>query len=71
VALVDKKSKDLTDTGTLKYLTEPGVTDALWSPDGNKIAYLQSGDLWVMNSDGSNKTEVSVAGIQSPDWSRK
>jgi Tol biopolymer transport system component len=71
VALVDQKSKDPTDTGTLKYLSEPGVTNALWSPDGQKIAYLQSGNLWVMNLDGSAKTEVSIAGIQSPDWSRK
>ncbi|HVM33298.1 MAG TPA: hypothetical protein VMU88_09215 [bacterium] len=71
VALVDKKSKDSTDAGSLKYLTEPGVTDALWAPDGKKIGYLQDGNLWVMNLDGSNKTEISIAGVQYPDWSRK
>jgi dipeptidyl aminopeptidase/acylaminoacyl peptidase len=71
VALVNKKSTGSTDAGSLTYLTEPGVTDALWSPDGQKIAYLQTGDLWIMNLDGSNKTKISIAGIQFPDWSRK
>jgi len=71
VALVDLPSKDQTDTGKLKYLTEPGVTNAIWSPDGGKIAYLQSGDLWTMDASGSNKTKISISGIQYPDWSKK
>ncbi|MGH7738929.1 MAG: hypothetical protein ACREL1_02165, partial [bacterium] len=71
VAVVAQKSKGDNDSGTLTYLTDPGVTDALWSPDGKKIAYLLSGNLWVMNADGSHKTEISIAGVQSPDWSRK
>lgn len=28
-----------------------------WSPDGTKIVYV-SGGIWVMNSDGSNKTNI-------------
>jgi hypothetical protein len=71
VALVDQPSKDQTDTGKLNYLTEPGVTNAIWSPDGDKIAYIQSGDLWTMDVSGLNKTKISIAGVQFPDWSKK
>jgi hypothetical protein len=71
VALVDKFAKD-PDPGSLKYLTEPGVDDAIWSPDGSKIAYLQSGELWVMDSlTGANKTRIAATGILSPCWSKK
>ncbi len=48
VAIVDKFATD-EDPGSLKYLTDPGVDYAIWSPSGNKIAYLQSGELWVMD----------------------
>lgn len=71
VALLDKGSKGDPDTGSLKYLTEPGVDDAIWSPDGSKIAYLQSGDLWVMDITGSNKRRIALIGVQSPSWSKK
>jgi len=72
VALVDKASKDEKDSGILKYLTQPGVTDAIWSPDGNKIAYVQAGELWIMDGlTGSNKVRIAATGILSPDWSKK
>lgn len=71
VALLDKKSSGATDPGSLKFLTEPGVEDALWSPDGNKIAYLKSGELWIMDSSGSNKNRVTMIGLQYPCWSKK
>ena len=71
VALLDKASKGPTDPGSLKFLTEPGVDDAVWSPDGAKIAYVQSGDLWIMDSTGANKHRVALIGVQSPCWSKK
>jgi hypothetical protein len=72
VAVVDQMSKSDQDPGTLKYLTPAGVNAAAWSPDGTKIAYVISGELWVMNSDnGLNKTRIALTGIQSPDWSKK
>jgi dipeptidyl aminopeptidase/acylaminoacyl peptidase len=71
VAIIDKYATD-TDPGSLKYLTEPGVDDAIWSPDGNKIAYLQSGELWVMDAlTGANKKRIAATGILSPCWSKK
>ncbi|MDF1532415.1 MAG: DPP IV N-terminal domain-containing protein [ANME-2 cluster archaeon] len=55
----------------------PNLMSASWSPDGTKIAYhtytLGSGDIWVMDADGSNKT-VMISGdmntdFYSPTWS--
>jgi TolB protein len=55
----------------------PNLMSASWSPDGTKIAYhaytLGSGDIWVMDADGSNKT-VMISGdittdYYSPTWS--
>lgn len=46
-----------------------------WSPDGSKIAYIQVGarhDIWVMNTDGSNRTLLTnnASSINTrPDWS--
>ena len=72
VALVDKLSSGDQDAGTLKYLTEPGVENAIWSPDGFKIAYILNGDLWIMDaSTGKNKVKIASTGIQSPNWSKK
>ncbi len=72
VAVLDKPSKDDQDPGTLKYFTEPGVVDAIWSPDGNKIAYVQNGELWVMDAiSGGNKKRLAATGIINPNWSKK
>ena len=40
-----------------------------WSPDGTKIAYARDG-IWVMNANGSNKTQVTSGGTDGqPAWS--
>jgi dipeptidyl aminopeptidase/acylaminoacyl peptidase len=72
VALVDKPSKDETDPGTVKFLTEPGVEDAIFSPDGGKIAYVQNGELWVMDAaSGAHKTRLAAIAPLQPCWSKK
>lgn len=72
VAIVDQPSKGDQDTGSLKYLTEPGVTDAIWSPDGNKIGFVMDGEMWTMDAfNGANKTRIAATGIISPNWSKK
>jgi Tol biopolymer transport system component len=42
-----------------------------WSPDGSRIAYLDSKAVWVVNADGSNRHQVSTAysDTGSLDWS--
>jgi len=40
-----------------------------WSPDGTRIAYGRNG-IWVMDADGSNKTQVTSQGSDGqPAWS--
>jgi dipeptidyl aminopeptidase/acylaminoacyl peptidase len=49
-----------------------------WSPDGTKIAYarvderLGTGELWIVNADGSNPAKVALdadASVSGPRWS--
>ncbi len=30
-----------------------------WSPDGNQIAYNSQGDIWIINTDGTNKRNIT------------
>jgi len=71
VALVDQFAKTDMDSGSLKFLTGPGVTNAIWSPDGSKIGYILKGNYWTMDTSGNNKTLISPDGITNPDWSKK
>lgn len=46
-----------------------------WSPDGSKIMYTSGGDVYVMDADGSNQTNINDVnadaeyGIWSPEGS--
>ncbi len=71
VALVDQIAKTDQDSGSLKFLTGPGATNAIWSPDGLKIGYTLNGNFWIMDANGNNKTLISPDGITNPDWSKK
>jgi len=71
VALLDKPATSEADKGSLIYLTEPGVQEASWSPDGSKIMYTIDGSLWVMDANGGNKKRVSLDVLRTPDWSKK
>jgi dipeptidyl aminopeptidase/acylaminoacyl peptidase len=48
-------------------LTENSVpdTDPAYSPDGTKIAFTRSTDIWVMNADGTG--QVAITGPEGPD----
>ncbi len=50
--------------------TPDAESDAAFSPDGKRIAYLRSGQLWTMNADGSGtKAVVKDVQVFDYDWS--
>lgn len=66
-----------TNTGGYTQLTHnTDDKNAVWSPDGSKIAFFRtdsnapdsSGDIYVMNSDGSGLTKLTE-GDNNPTWS--
>ena len=49
-------------------------SEPAWSPDGSKIAFRsvrggQPGGIWVMNSDGSDPTQLTNGAERIPAWS--
>lgn len=41
-----------------------------WSPDGQRVAFIRHGDLWVMNAEGRQQTRVTASGgMSAPTWS--
>jgi Tol biopolymer transport system component len=74
--VIDADGKNRTRLTDFTY----GSTEPVWSPDGNKIAFvslelaweLNAGSIYVMNSDGTNPisiSEESLSGCSSPTWS--
>ena len=47
------------------------IRDAVWSPDGSRIAFSTGGDLYVMDADGGNRRQITTGDEQDfqPDWS--
>jgi hypothetical protein len=49
-----------TDGTGLDRLTRDGrASGPRWSPDGKQLAYLDGGNLWIMNANGSHKRRVT------------
>jgi hypothetical protein len=49
--------------GSDRVILRQGAVDAAWSPDGTKIAFVDAdGHIKLMNPDGTNVTDVGVAG---------
>lgn len=42
-----------------------------WSPDSTKIVYDDCCNIWIINSDGSNKKQLTTDGGRYPIWSPK
>ena len=43
--------------------------DPSWSPDGQKIAFTGGGKIWVMNSDGSDRIQLTSTTSWGATWS--
>ena len=58
-------------TGEFTLVTDDNAsyTPASWSPDGSRIAYVQSGTIWITNIDGSQPIELISGSITELDWS--
>jgi WD40-like Beta Propeller Repeat len=62
------------DGSDVRQLTRGSESDAnpAWSPDGSRIAFARSGEVYVMDADGSNitgVTSVAAESAPSPVWS--
>lgn len=47
------------------------VTEPVWSPSNDRIAFIGNSRLWVVNADGTGETQVTpdTLLVVSPDWS--
>ncbi|HMG13665.1 MAG TPA: hypothetical protein VK571_10825, partial [Gemmatimonadaceae bacterium] len=46
------------------------ATEARWSPDGRRVAYIAAGQLWVADISGANARQISTVsgGASGPVW---
>jgi len=60
-------------TGNAQFsgITQSLPSAPMWSPDGNKLAFVSGGEIWVINADGTNERRVTTNSTidNSPDWS--
>jgi dipeptidyl aminopeptidase/acylaminoacyl peptidase len=47
------------------------ASEARWSPDGKRVAYVSGGQLWIADANGANARQISNvnAGASGPVWS--
>jgi len=47
------------------------ASEARWSPDGRRVAYIAAGQLWVADVDGGNRVQLTKlnGGATGPVWS--
>ena len=51
-------------------LVVPSAGRPSWSSDGTRIAFEKEGNIWIMDSDGTNQTQLTSSGFDhSPAWS--
>ena len=47
------------------------ATEARWSPDGRRVAYVAGGQLWISDAEGANRRQITTlnGGATGPVWS--
>jgi len=63
---------DLTGRNQINLTADGGVedTEPAWSPDGTRLAWRRDWNIWVMNADGSGKTQLTTGlTARTPQWS--
>ena len=60
-------------TGQTRLTDPPGqAADPAWSPDEQRVVFARNGDLWIMDADGSNETQLSsLAGSEGARRGRR
>ena len=58
-------------TGRVFPIDDVGASEARWSPDGRRVAYIAVGQLWVSDADGGNRLQLTklTGGATGPVWS--
>jgi Dipeptidyl peptidase IV (DPP IV) N-terminal region/WD40-like Beta Propeller Repeat len=60
-------------TGLARLTRDGRAAGPRWSPDGRQIAYLDAGNLWIMNANGRHKRQITSAAPghtdARPSWS--
>src|SRR6185503_2765249 len=48
------------------------ASEARWSPDGKRVAYIASGQLWIADATGANARQISnvSGGASGPVWAQ-
>jgi Tol biopolymer transport system component len=46
-------------SGTVTRLTNNGGGQPAWSPDGSRIVFVRSNDIYVMNANGTGVTRLT------------
>jgi TolB protein len=52
--------------GSDRVILRDGATSAAWSPDGTRIAFVESGRIKLMDPDGTNVTDIGEG--SAPAW---
>lgn len=52
-----------------RLTTGGGYARPRWSPDGAQLAFLKSGQLWVMRADGTRQRRLTTRAAGGPSWS--
>ncbi len=74
-------SSTIQDSGPANLATRAGqfpnvttfASEARWSPDGKRVAYIAGGQLWIVDANGTNARQISnvSTGATGPVWSPK